>query len=312
MKKLVLLVLVLTELFSLTTYPDFSVCYDRFHSKAGVIPVSRNYSISFEKPIKYKKYDPFLKIYLIKSHNKKYIRFKNRYKLGVWIASIGKDSIYVGDYAKSHQGLIPAYSSVSTPKGTIISDIFCNVYGIGAGKNNFIPSKYIKFFLTHNNYGDVKFSINKSLVIFEKNPYYNKNFKIGDKILRLNHRRLSYTNILDTILMSKPNHYLNFTILRGKKVLHLKAKVFKKGKLANYLKQTGIITDRFLNITKILPNSAASKHYLTANGKIKSINGKNVTSLDEVNAIISSSKNIVILIEQDGMYFRLNYKIKGN
>ena len=308
MKKVFLLFFLLTELFSLTTYPDFSICYDRYHNLAGVVPVSRNYSISFDKPKKYIKYDPFLKLYLIKSHNKKYVKLTTHYKLGLWIASIGKDSIYVGDYAKRNQGLNGAISSVATPKGTIISDIFCRFHGIGSGKNRFIPSKYIKYFLSHNSYSDVKFKIDKNFVIIEKNPYYNKNFKVGDKILKVNGKKLSYENLLDTILMSKG--YLTFTILRGKKILKLKAKLFSKGEIDNYLQNTGIITDKNLNIISIKPNSLASKHYIGAFGKITKVNNQKVKTLEDINRIISSSKDVTITITQNGMNFQLKYQIK--
>jgi membrane-associated protease RseP (regulator of RpoE activity) len=310
MKKVVLLVVLLTNVFSITTYPDFSICYDRYYKFSGTIPVTKNYSISFKKPVKYLKYDPFLDIYLIKANNKKYVKLKESYKLGLWIASINEDSIFVGNYAKSNNGLNYAISSVSTPKGSIISDIFCNVHGIGAGNNRFITSKYIKYFLYNSGYGDVKFKIDRNFIITEKNPYNNKNFKIGDKILLINDKKLSYEKAVDTILMSKPNSYLKFTVLRNNKIFKLKAKVFQKGQVDNYLQGTGIVTDELLNIIQIKPNSLASKHYLSTSGKIKKINGHLVKTLDELNAIISNSKDVTITVEQNGMDFQLKYKLR--
>jgi len=201
------------------TYPDFSMCYKKYKNYS-IIPISKNYSITTITPKNYIKYDETLGIYLIKANNKKYIHFKNSH-LGVWLASIKKDSIYSGNYAEYQKSMTtPAKFSTKTKPGSIISDIFCNPIGIGVN-GGFLSKSYIKKFITY-----------------------------------------------------KP-----------KKIEHLKF--------------IGIIYNKNLTITKVLPNSIASKYYIKAGSKITKINGKKIT----INNFPKKINSVTIL--QEGIEFTI-------
>ena len=205
--------------FGITTYPDFSMCYKKFKNYT-IIPISKYYSITAIKPKQYIKFDEKLGIYLIKTHNKKYIHFKKTH-LGVWIASITKNSIYSGNYAEYQTSLDnPAKISTKTKPGSIIVDIFCNPIGVGV-KNGFLSKSYFTKFIK------------------------------------------------------------------------------KKPKKKNILKFMGILYNKNFIITKILPNSIASKHYIKIGSKITKINGEK-TPLKSIPKIIKS-----VTILQEGIEFTI-------
>ena len=182
--------------FSLTTYPDFSLCYKKYKNYS-IIPISKNYSISLTKQKNIIKYDPKLGIYLIKTKNKHYIHFKKSH-LGVWIASISKNSIYSGNYAEYQTSLYnPAKISTKTKPASIVTDIFCNPIGIGV-KGGFLSKSYIYKFiktpLPDMNY--LKFLgiiYNKNLVITKilDNSFAKRRYiPIGAKIIKVNNKKV--------------------------------------------------------------------------------------------------------------------------
>jgi len=204
--------------FGITTYPDFSMCYKKY-KKYSIIPISKHYSITAIPQKQYIKKD--LGIYLIKANNKHYIHFKKSH-LGVWIASITKNSIYSGNYAQYQTSLNnPAKISTKTKPGSIITDIFCHPIGIGVN-GGFLSKSYIKKFI-------------KSKSIIKTNP----------------------------------------------------------------LKKIGIIYNKNFIITKILPNSIASRHYIQPGSKIIKINNQNISQ----NNIPTKITSITIL--QQGIRFTL-------
>ena len=203
-----------------STYPDFSMCYKKY-KKYSTIPISKNYSISAVKPNKYIKYNEEFGIYLIKTKNKKYLHFKKTH-IGVWIASITKDSIYSGNYAEYQKSMSKvAKISTKTKPASVITDIFCNPIGIGVN-GGFLSASYIKKFITY------------------------------------------------------------------------------KPKQTQYLKNIGILYNKNLIITKILPNSLASRHYLSTNSKIIKINNHKI---DSVKCFPKHIKSVTIL--QQGIEFTI-------
>ena len=186
--------------FGLTTYPDFSMCYKKYKNYS-IIPISKHYSISAYKPKKYVKYDEKLGVYLIKTYNKKYLHFKKSH-LGVWIASITKDSIYSGSYAeyqKSYHN--PAKISTHTKPGSIISDIFCHPIGIGV-KGGFLSKSYIfkiiNYIPAKKDY--LKFMgilFNKNLIITKILPNSiasRRYISVGSKIIKINNQKIDKNN----------------------------------------------------------------------------------------------------------------------
>jgi len=208
--------------FGITTYPDFSMCYNKYKNYS-TIPISKNYSLSSQKPKNYVRFDEDLGIYLIKTHNKKYIHFKKSH-LGVWIASIKKDSIYSGNYAEYQKSLFkPAKISSHTKPASIITDIFCNPLGVGVN-GGFLSKSYITEFIKY------------------------------------------------------------------------------KPKKVDYLKFLGILYDDNLVITKILPNTIASRKYISVGSKILKVNNKKIIK----NKFPNQIKSVTIL--QEGIVFTIQVK----
>ena len=77
-----------TFLLGVTTYPDFSMCYNKFKNYS-IIPISKHYSVTSKKQKHFLKYDENLGLYLIKTNNKTYLKLKQSH-LVVWLASIKK------------------------------------------------------------------------------------------------------------------------------------------------------------------------------------------------------------------------------
>ena len=202
--------------FSLTTYPDFSLCYKKYKNYS-LIPISKNYSIS---AIPYKgsvKFDPKLGIYLIKHKNRHFIHFKKTH-LGVWIASITKNSIYSGNYAEYQTSLYnPAKISTKTKPASIVTDIFCNPIGIGV-KDGFLSKSYIYKFikapLPDLNY--LKFLgiiYNKDLVITKvlENSFAKRHYiPIGSKIIKINNKKVFNNSDIQKALNN--NKFVTITI----------------------------------------------------------------------------------------------------
>ena len=216
-------------LFGITTYPDFSMCYKKYKNYS-VIPISKDYSVSATKPKSFMRYDKILGLYLIKTKNKRYLHFKKSH-LGVWVASITKNSIYSGNYAEYQTSLyLPAKISSTTKEGAIICDIFCNPIGIGV-KGGFLSQKFISPFT-----------------------------KVKPKVIK---------------------HPLKFM---------------------------GIIFDKNLIITKIIPNSVTQKHYIKLGSKIVKINNIKVSNQKEILNLLKNKKDVTITIKQDG--FDFTFKVK--
>jgi len=210
--------------FSLT-YPDFSLCYKKFKNYS-VIPISKHYSVTANRPKNFIKYDENYGLYLIKANNKHHFYFRKTH-LGVWLASIKNRSIYSGNYAEYPNGDIPAKFSTKTKVGAIISDIFCHPIGIGVN-GGFLSASQIKNFIK-----------------------------------------------------SKP---------------HSQTNLFKK---------LGFLIDKNLVITKILPNSWATNHYLSIGSKIIKIDNLPVKSLKDVKII---SKNVTITFNIQGIIWSATIK----
>jgi hypothetical protein len=129
------------------TYPDFSLCYEKYKNYS-IIPISEHYSITSKRPKNYIKYDRKYRIYLIKRENKNYLHFKNS-KLGMWLASIKNGAIYVGNYAEFPTKYYPAKLSTKTTPASIISDTFCNPIGIGVN-GGFLTANEIQKYIHKN------------------------------------------------------------------------------------------------------------------------------------------------------------------
>ena len=119
MKKIILLF----PLFLFAAFVNFSPCLKKYDFIEDLIPVSINFSVTFNKNNCFK-YDPFTGICVIKQKNKKVVKFFYKPKLAWWMASIKKDEIYVGNFAKDNVFFTPAKLSVKSVKNSVIAICF--------------------------------------------------------------------------------------------------------------------------------------------------------------------------------------------
>jgi len=223
MRKLLFLIPIF--LFGITTYPDFSLCYKKYKNYT-IIPISKSYSITAIPQKNFIKYDEDLGIYLIKRHNKHPIYF-HKAKLGIWIASISKNSIYAGNYAEYQKSVYnPAKISTKATPGSIVTDIFCRPIGIGV-RGGFLSHLFVQKFI----------------------------------------------------------------------VAHKRDK--------NFLKFMGIIFNKQLIVTKILPDSLAAKYYLYPGAKIIAVNNKPVYGIDDIDRIHQKEKIKQVTLYINGIRFTL-------
>lgn len=298
----------LSTLDALKVYPDFSECYTKYKKYDGIIPLSKSYAVTFQKPMKYIKYDPFLKLYLIKSPFTYPIKLKEKVVLGTWLASIAPESIYISNYAKPAYGLKPAYLALKSEKGSIVSDLFCEVVGIGAGEGRFIDTKQLRRFVQLDAYGDLKFKTDKHLRITYIDPENHSEIKVGDVILLLNGKKVHASTFEEEILSLKPSITVELTVLRDKKKRKVTVAVYKKEDDLKLFKTLGITLDETLMITEVKPGSYADKNYINKGSRIIRINDYEVKTMEEIMKKVSGLKEMRFLIKQNGVHYNLYYK----
>ena len=183
MKKLIFFL----PLFVFAAFVDFSPCLKKYNFIENLIPVSKNLSVTFNKNNCFE-YDPFTGICVIKQKNKKVVKFFYKPKLAWWMASIKKDEIYVGNYAKKALDLYPAKLSVKVANNSIITDMFCRAIGVGS-KDGFFLIEYIRHFSKYKYWGDVGIVVDKDFRVKYVDPFFVKGFKLGEKIKTINKNR---------------------------------------------------------------------------------------------------------------------------
>jgi len=271
---------------------DFSVCYKKYSFINNLIPVTKNRSITFSPVKNYLFYDPFTKMYVVKHKNKKIIKFFKNPSLGWWMAAIKKNSVYGGTYASKGYFLNFSKLSVYSPKNSVISDIFCRAYGIGAG-GGFLDAKRIFHFVRYGYWGDVGIVVNKSMRVLYSDPFYT-NIRPGEKILFINSKRATPKVFTDYILLAKAGKRVKIVTNKGLYILKIRKLKYNFTPLSYF----GIKVDK--NLSAYLPKKLAEKYFLKK-GKIIKINGKKVTSYNELLYFLSFSKNVTITLRKNGI-----------
>jgi len=274
---------------------DFSPCLKKYSFIQNSIPISYNLSLTFNKQ-NCIKYDPFTKMCFIQSKNKKIVKFFNIPKLAWWMASIKKNEIYIGNYAKEMFLFSPAKLSVKTLKNSVISDMFCRAYGAGRS-GGFIEGAYINHFLKDGYWGDIGIDIDKNMQITSLDPFYVSGLKVGDKIKFINHHKATPERFAKYILLAKKDQIV--TINKKYKI-----KVRKKIYLFTPLIHYGIEVDKNLIITK-LPQNIKNRYFLQEGGKIIKVNNKNISSFNELKKALSYNKNVTITINFNGIILNI-------
>jgi len=279
-------------------FPDFRPCLKKYSFIENAVPVTENSSITFRNK-NCLKYDPFTQMCLIKSSNKKIVNFATEPKLGWWIASIKRNEIYVGNFAKDSKLLTPAKMSVNTVKNSVITDMFCRAVGIGSQKG-FFKGNIIKHFVKYGYWGDVGIEIDENMKITSFDPFYVKGLKLGQKIESINSKPANINSFTEYVLLAKRNDIVTMNI--GGKVY--KIKIRKKIYGFTPLVHFGIKVDKHLKMIKI-PDKIKNRYYINENARIIAVNGKKVSSLSQLNSLLSTYKNVTISVMQQGIVLNI-------
>lgn len=293
MKKFLLFIFIPLFLFALRL--DFSTCYEKYKDIYSLIPVTSTKSVTFSKQSKYLYYDPFTKMYVISHKNRYPIKFYNNEKLGWFMAAVNFDNVYGGTFAKDMVFLNPAKLSTSTPKNTIISDIFCNAYGIGRG-DGFIKSDFVKHFVKYGYWGDVGIEVDRWMKVKYVDPFYVSGIKPGDKIIKINSHPANVKTFSKYILLSPVNRVV--VIKTDKKEIPVKV----RKKIYNFtpLLHFGIKVNKNLYVTK-LPKDIYKKTYIKTPAKLIAVNGQKIYSFSQLKKVLSYDKNVTITLEKDSI-----------
>lgn len=310
-------------------YPDFKQCYNRniksivYFGKTEAIAVSKHYAVSYqtEKPDhKYVKYDPFLGLYLFYSKKElQPIKLKDTSKLslGEWLASIGANSLYIGNFAQRGSGIDLLYTQSSKVEPNSMITCLCyQVYGIGVGNGKFIPSRLITRFIKSENvyYGSIgaRFEkIGEEIYVTFVNPFYLGNrLKVGDIVRKIDGKKLETMDDLERYILFSPE---NKTIL----VEFTRKGIFKKEKFTihartgggelsdTFLESKGMYFDKDLNIKMLEENGFAAKYGLKVGDKLLQVDRRSVRNQDDVKRYLSKlkKKDVYLLFDRKDFQF---------
>ena len=278
---------------------DFSPCYQKYKFITSSIPITSTKSVTFIKPKKYLYYDPFTHIYVFSHANKKTVNFFDDYKLGWFMASIKKNSVYGGTFAK--RGFFLNFSTLSVPiaNNSIITDVFCRACGVGS-KRGFIDGKKIIHFVKYGYWGDIGIGVNEELKVIYSDPFYT-DIRPEEKILYINSKKATPKIFTKYILLNEIGKKVEVITNKGKYILTIRKLKYNFTPLMHF----GIKLDKSLNV--YLPKKLANKFFLKS-GKLIEINGKKVKSFKEALYLLSFYKNVTITIKKDGIILKVNLK----
>jgi hypothetical protein len=295
------LVFLIPFLLFAKSFLNFRPCLEKYSYITGDIPVTKTKSITFNKK-NCLSYDPFTGMCVIKSKNRVFIKFLNDPKLGWWAASIKRNEIYVGNFAKDEIFFTPAKLSVKTEKNSVVSDIFCRAIGIGTG-DGFIKGDMVNHFVKYGYWGDVGIDVDENMKIISVDPFYVKGVKTGEKILKINSKPANVKTFTKYVILSDVSKTVRFNI-NGKTY---NIKVRKKRYNFSILEYYGIKVNSNLIITDI-SDKIKNRYYISEGAKIIRVNGKKVSSLRELNRLLSSCKNVTISVEDQGVYLNIRLR----
>ena len=281
-----------------SAFPDFRPCLEKYSYIKNSVPVTKTKSITFDK-LDCINYDPFTGMCVIKHKNKKFIRFFKNPKLGWWAASVKKNEIYVGNFAKDEVFFNPALLSVKSAKNSVITDMFCRAIGIGKGEG-FIKGDMVLHFVKYGYWGDAGIEADEDMKIVSFDPFYIKGLHLGDKILKINGKK------------AKPDIFKKYIIqgIQGKKVvLNINGKIIKislrkKKYLFTPLEYFGIKVNKNMIITK-LSERLKKRYYIKEGAKIIKINGSKIKTFEELKKAVSTYKNVTISVLDDGILINI-------
>jgi len=279
-------------------------------NKTLQIPLQNNQRLIFSTTppnAKIIKYDPYLSLYLIEDKK----NFKYPFRVNMNIASgvfcVDNKSVIEGKIVKRQEGL-NSFAAFSEPLSapSLLLNSCCALEGI-VTERGIIEREYIERFLkvkkvTYGSFGIRVGGVNSAVVVVSSNPFLKENsFKKGDIILEYDGKKVkdSATFARD-VLFSSIGSLHTLKIKRGNKLLTLTAKTQNRiggGYLSDtFLEFLGVSFDEELCITKI--EEKAYRYGLKTGDKLLSVNGVDVTKLEEISMILDNPKEPVNLLFQ--------------
>lgn len=280
---------------------------------------------NFSKEYELKNYDPFVRLFKIKSKKKlKPVKFKKVSDLNEKreLALISKSDFILGKITGFQNGVdgFGKFSQKDTNKKIIGSKCY-TVAGMGSGNFGFVSTEYLQGFLAKTNpmYSDIgirlkeakgKIYVDRVDVFFPSNP-----FEENDEMLSIDSINTPRIDLFSNkILFSEPNTNLKVKIKRDGKIKILDVKTDKRygGAFVSdtFLERFGIFFDNDLMISEIKKDSYAYKAGLRAGDRIIKVDGQNISNIKELIEIISKKSNIdsLILLERDDFQFFFTIK----
>jgi hypothetical protein len=316
---------------------DFQPCYQK-NSKAmfkinGIpaIGISKNRAIlitdkrpKLPKKYKFLRGNKFLNMVLIES--KEDIDYVNltptdKFLKADEVAVITKSGYEIGDVKKRQIAFSFAKFSKDTPRGSVVGIKCYSVVGIGVGNNEFIETRYVKFFLETDPfmYGDIGVRFNQESeepIIFLTDPYRKGiKLKTDDIILEINGKKINDAlELQDIIMFSKPNTYVDIKYIRNNKQYTKKILVYKmlgdSFDNETFLERFGLVFDENLVIIKVKPNTIASKKLLKVGDILRQVEDIEVNTPAQTARLLSQIKTIdgMFIFERDKFQFIIELK----
>lgn len=280
---------------------------------------------NFPKEYELKNYDPFVRLFKIKSKKKlKPVKFKKVSDLNEKreLALISKSDFVLGriiDFQNGFDGF-GKFSQKDTNKKIIGSKCY-TVVGIGSGNFGFVSTEYLQGFLAKTNsvYSDIGIRLKEAkgkIYVDRVDVFFPLNlFQENDEILSIDSVSTPRIDLFSNkILFSERNKNLKVKIKReGKeKIFDVKTGIRYGGGFISdtFLERFGIFFDNDLTITEIKKDSYAYKAGLRAGDRIIKVDRQDILNMKELIETISKKSNIdsLILLERDDFQFFFTIK----
>jgi len=275
------------------------------------IPIKDNQRLVYSKKrlSHFKKYDPFLNLYLISTQQKfKYPFIFTNAKAPLLIVN-SIDSVEKISYKKAQIGL-KHLAQVDKPLTlpSVISDNCCALEGL-VTDTGIIQKSYLQHFIHTKNplYADIGIRLeekNHNVTVSAVDPFFkNTPFKVGDIIVKIdNHLIHSAAKAMQIILFSKLHQKLKIAFLRHKKLLTKVVTTQKRlggGTFSDtFLEHLGFYFDENFALLQDI-----QKYHLKKGDRLLQLNGVKIHSQQDIIDAFTPTKKNKLLIKRGNFTF---------
>lgn len=318
------------------TNEDVTACFKKNRSAyidfegAPAIAISKEFAIVLgggKAPKNYVKYDPFLNLYLVKPTKELYFVPQNEervLKQGSYLFGVNRDGTAKIGKLKELGKTLGDFDKLtfSASKGSIITGVCCDMYGVGVGGDKFIGNRFLEHLLAYKElyYGDIGINfIEKDgrFIVTEVDPFFKIGLYSGDEIVKVGKKEIkSLRELNEEILFWPKGKSMDLQIKRGEKIVNLTVKTRNRPTIPNYrktyLEPLGMRFDEKLNLIGVTPNSKVSSLGLKNGDKLMQIGKVEVKTPNEVRKIVSTLKPNTthhLLFERSGFQFFITFEI---